>query len=317
VGGPVTPTPLAAWRIPLRGRFRDLRSREGILLEGPAGHGEFSPFADYSPQQAARWLAAAREAAFGKWPPARRALVPVNVTVPEIAPEDARALVLASGCTVAKVKVGTSEDEARLEAVRDGLGPGGRIRIDGNAGWTAEEAVRRIRVLERYGLEYVEQPVATLEEMSAVRRRVPVPLAADEVLRKAADPLRVDLREAADVAVLKVHPLGGVGAALRVADACGLPVVVSSALETSIGLAAGVALAAALPELPFACGLGTAALLAADLTDHPLLPSKGALEVRRPALSPRRLAAVAVNGAPHFPPLRLLRAAEAEAAAPS
>lgn len=275
---------MRAFRIPLRHRFRNLDEREGLLIRGPAGWGEFSPFSDYRSDMRARWLACALEAAHGFWPPAVRDRVAVNVTVPAVAPDVAARLVAASGCLTAKVKVGDDHDEARLEAVRDALGPRGHIRIDVNGAWDVDDAVRRIRRLARYELEYVEQPVATLEEMALLRRRVDVPLAADESIREAEDPRRVDLSEAADVAVLKVSPLGGVSAALEVAGAVGLPVVVSSALETSIGIAAGIALAAALPELPYACGLATAALLEGDVVAEPLLPIAGEIEVRRPAV---------------------------------
>jgi o-succinylbenzoate synthase len=229
------------------------------------------------------------------WPDPVRGSVPVNVTVPAVGPERAHAIVAASGCRTAKVKVaepGQTEaaEEARVEAVRDALGPSGAVRVDANTAWDVDTAVRRITALDRYDLEYVEQPCATVEELAAVRRRVDVRIAADEVVRRAADPRRVALAEAADVVVLKVQPLGGVRAALEVAEAHGLPCVVSSALESSVGIAAGVALAAALPELPFACGLATVALFTADVASQPLLPVAGALPVVRPA--PDRLAEV-------------------------
>ncbi len=196
---------------------------------------------------------------------------------------------------VAEPGQAAAEDEARLEAVRDALGADGAIRIDANGAWSADDAAARIPVLARAagGLEYVEQPCATVEELAAVRRRVEVPIAADESIRRAEDPYRVRDLEAADVAVLKVQPLGGVRACLRIAEDIGLPVVVSSAVETSIGIAAGVALAAALPELPFACGLATVQLLTGDVVDEPLLPLDGALPVRRPAVAPSALARVA------------------------
>ena len=200
-------------------------------------------------------------------------------------------MLASSGCRTAKVKVAEAgqspgEDEARLEAVRDALGPDGLVRIDVNGGWSVDEAVARIPVLERAagGLEYVEQPVASVEDLALVRRRVSVPIAADESIRRAADPYRVRDLEAADIAVLKVQPLGGVRACLRIAEDIGLPVVVSSAVESSVGIAAGVALAAALPELPYACGLATVQLLAGDVVANPLLPVDGALVVRRPAV---------------------------------
>ncbi len=265
--------------------------RAGVLVRGPRGWGEFSPFPDYPAETASRWLAAAIEAATAPWPAARRDCIPVNAVIPAVAPETANHMAARSGCNTCKVKVAETgiaqrerdrADVARVEAVRDALGPGGRVRIDANGGWDLDAAARMIRALGRFDLEYVEQPVATLAEMAKLRRRVDVPLAADESVRTAEDPLRVRGLEAADLVVLKVQPLGGVWPALEVAEAAGLPVVVSSAVDTSVGLAAGVALAAALPDLPYACGLGTHALLGDDVTDSPLAPQGGSLVVRRP-----------------------------------
>ena len=174
--------------------------------------------------------------------------------------------------------------------MRDALGPAGKLRVDANGAWDVETASRMITALDRFDLEYVEQPCADLHQMASLRRRVNVPLAADESIRTAADPLRVAGLEAADLVVLKVQPLGGVWPALRVAEQAGLPAVVSSALETSVGIAAGVALAAALPELPYACGLATVALLADDVVAEPLVPRDGYLPVRRPPVDEQRLA---------------------------
>ncbi len=218
----------------------------------------------------------------------------MNVTVPATGPEQAAAIVRASnGCRTAKVKVGEpgqteAEDLARVEAVRDALGPDGRLRVDVNGGWDVDTAVRMIRLLDRFGLEYVEQPCATVEELALVRRAVDVPVAADESIRRAEDPMRVVRLEAADIAVLKVQPLGGVRACLRIAEQIGLPVVVSSALETSVGIAAGVALAAALPDLPYACGLATLQLLDGDVTSEPLRVVDGALDRRAARARPGR-----------------------------
>jgi O-succinylbenzoate synthase len=288
------------YSLPLRTRFRGIDVRDGVLVRGPSGWGEFSPFWDYDLAESRRWWAAALESAVDGWPAPVRNSVPVNVTVPAVDAERAHAIVSASGCRTAKVKVAepgqsAAEDLARVEVVRDALGPSGAIRVDANAAWDVDTAAARIAELDTVGLEYVEQPCATLAELVALRRRIDVRIAADEVVRRAADPLRVDLREACDVVVLKVQPLGGVRAALRVAEAHGLPCVVSSALESSVGIAAGVALAAALPELPFACGLATVALLTGDVTSAPLLPVDGALPVTRPA--PDRLDEVAADAA--------------------
>ena len=287
---------MRVWSVPMTTRFRGLTVREGALLPGEAGWGEWSPFADYPPEVAEPWLRCAEEAAAGDWPAPLRATVPVNVTVPAVDPPTAHRLVRDGGCRTAKVKVAEpgqtlADDQARLEAVRDALGPGGLVRVDANGAWDVDHAIGAIGVLDRAagGLEYVEQPCLTVEDLAAVRRRVDVPIAADESIRRAADPYRVRDLEAADVAVLKVQPLGGVRACLRIADDIGLPVVVSSALESSVGIAAGVALAAALPELPHACGLATVRLLTDDVVTESLLPVDGALPVRTPTVDPAAL----------------------------
>ena len=284
-------------------RFRGITVREGLLFEGPAGWSEFSPFLDYDDSESAPWLAAAIDSAEQDWPEPLRHVIPVNCTVPAVGPEAAAQVVRSSsGCRTAKIKVADpgqslADDIARVEAVRDALGPGGKIRIDVNGLWSVDEAIAAIAVLDRMagGLEYVEQPCRSVEELAAVRRKVNVPIAADESIRRAADPMRVVELDAADIAVLKVQPLGGVQACLRIAEQIGIPVVVSSALETSIGLAAGLALASALPELPYACGLATTSLLTADVVARSLVPVDGALPVGRTVIDPERLAAVAAD----------------------
>ncbi len=293
---------MLTYSIGMRTRFRGIGVREGVLIEGPAGWAEFSPFWDYDDAACVSWLRSATEAAHGGWPDPVRTEIPVNCTVPAVDPSAAAGIVLdGTGCRTAKVKVAEpgrpfAEDLARVEAVRDALGPNGRVRVDANGGWTVDEAVSRIRSLARFDLEYVEQPCATTEQLARVRRRVDTPIAADESIRTAADPMTVRALDAADIAVLKVQPIGGVRACLRVAERVGLPVVVSSALETSIGIAAGVALAAALPELPYANGLATVQLLADDVVGQSLTPVGGVLPVHRPVLDPERFAAVAADG---------------------
>lgn len=293
---------MRVWSVPMRTRFRGITVREGVLIRGDAGWGEWSPFLEYDAAVAEPWLRCAEEAAAGDWPGPVRDTVPVNVTVPAVGPEEAATIVRRGGCRTAKVKVAEpgqtlADDQARLEAVRDALGPGGAVRVDANGGWSVDDAVRAVAQLDRAagGLEYVEQPCATVEELARVRRAVGVPIAADESIRRAADPYRVRDLEAADVAVLKVQPLGGVRACLRIADDIGLPVVVSSALETSVGIAAGVALAAALPELPYACGLATVQLLTGDLAAESLVPVDGQLPVTRPEVDESALARLAAT----------------------
>jgi len=286
---------IRAFAIPMRNRFRGITVREGALLHGPAGWGEFSPFAEYGPAESSRWLASAIEAATVGWPPPVRTAVGVNVTVPAVGPDQAHEIVINSGCRTAKVKVAEagqdgSDDVLRVAAVREALGSSGKIRVDANGGWDVDQAASMLGRLAGYGLEYAEQPCASLDELAALRKRTDVPLAADESIRKASDPLAVRAAGAADIVVLKVAPLGGVRQALRVAAGCGLPVVVSSAVESSVGLAAGVALAAALPALDYDCGLATMNLLTGDVTADPLAPAGGLLPVRPAVVDFERIA---------------------------
>jgi o-succinylbenzoate synthase len=281
-------------RIPMRHRFRRVDHREAVLIKGQAGWGEFSPFPDYPPHVTTRWLACALEAACSSLPDPGRSSIPINVTVPALAPEAAVRLVLESGAATAKVKVGEpgqtqGEDEDRLAAVRAAMGPGGKIRIDANAAWDLDTAAERLAAYSRFDLEYVEQPVRTLEEMVELKRRTDVPLAADELVRLRPDPLEVAEMGAADILVVKVQPLGGVARTLDLAARAGIPVVVSSALETSVGIYSGLLAASLLPELPYACGLGTVALIEGDPTRSPLVSMNGELEIRRPEPDPELL----------------------------
>ncbi len=291
---PLLPELLARMRVvrlPLNTRFRGVLNREIALVPGPFGWGEFAPFLEYEPPEASLWLSSAIEAAYAGWPEPVRDRVPVNATVPAVAAADVPAVLARyDGCTTAKVKVAErgqapAEDLARVAEVRNLLGRSGTVRVDANGGWSVQEASAALERLAAYDLEYAEQPCATVEELRDLRKvlarkRIDLPIAADESIRKAEDPLRVARMSAADIAVIKVAPLGGVRAAQRIAIECGLPVVVSSALDSSVGMAAGVALAAALPDLPHACGLGTVELFDGDVTVDRLVPHGGSLPVR-------------------------------------
>jgi o-succinylbenzoate synthase len=266
--------------IPALNRSGGRSVREGMLLEGPQGWGEFSPLGD---DDAAAWLTAATEPGTVGWPDTLRGRVPVSVPVPAVAPEAARELVTRAGCGTADVVVADrpdslTDDIARLEAVRDALGRAGAIRCIAQRAWDVDTGVHAIDAMVRAvgELEFVQDPCRTMEESAALRRKVDVRVAMNVVDR--VDPW---LTEAADVLVLASGPLGGVRRALRVGERIGLPCVVSSTLETSVGLAAGLALAGALPELPFACGLGTRLWMSGDLVSAPrsLLPVDGYLPV--------------------------------------
>lgn len=281
--------------LPLRVPFRGLHTREGMILKGPSGWGEFAPFDDYSDARAARWLEAAIEAAWGTWPAPHRESIAVNAIVPAV--DSTRAAILAReaihdlGCTTIKVKVGSTlvDDEARVVAIRDALdtaGIDGRIRLDANAAWSLEQALTSMRRLSRYGIEYVEQPCADLDDVVRLREGADVPVAVDEVVRLAANPEAIDLSGRVDYAIVKPMTLGGAHATVRVANTIGVPVVVSGSLDTAVGLSTCLAAAAALPDLPLASGLGTGALFERDLIDPALVPRGGTIAVRRyaPAL---------------------------------
>lgn len=278
--------------IPMRVPFRGIETREALLIDGPSGWGEFAPFVEYDDVEAARWLGSAIESAYRDWPIPVRDAVPVNATVPAVGADQVSAVLARfDGCTTAKVKVaergqGLADDLDRMAAVREAMGPTARIRVDANGGWSIDDALTALAQLASYDLEYAEQPCATVEELVALRNAlarngIDVPIAADESIRKADDPVRVARLGAADIVVVKVAPLGGVQRALDIVDACGLPAVVSSALDTSIGIAAGVALAAALPQLEHACGLGTVGLFTDDVAAPPLRPMNGLLTTVR------------------------------------
>lgn len=278
---------------PLRTRFRGVIERNGVWLSGPQGIGEFAPFDDYDDQSAARWLSAALEAGWGVLPSAIRSEIPVNLIVPATSPALAadivRDLAAETGCTTVKVKVaepGTdvSADIERVRAVRSALddvfGRGlGRIRVDANGAWSITAAAEALAVLDDIagGLEYAEQPCASLSEIATLREKTAVAIAVDEGLRRAFDPQEAvdEIRASADIVIIKPIPLGGVDESLRLAQLVGLPVVVSGSLDTSIGLLSSLRTAAALPELPLACGLGTGPLF----TSEEIRPRRGVLPV--------------------------------------
>ncbi len=276
--------------LPMVTRFRGVEVREAVVIEGPQGWTEFSPFVEYDDREAATWLAAAISFGWTALPAPVRESVAVNATVPAVtAARVGEVLARYDGCRTAKVKVaergqGLADDVARVRAVREAMGPEGRVRVDANGGWNVDEAERALHALSEFDLEYAEQPCASVDELAELRRRLAdwdIPVAADESVRKAADPLAVARAGAADLIVVKAQPLGGVQRALRLVEQAGLPAVVSSALETGIGLSMGVALAASLPRLDYDCGLATSSLFVADVVDPPLRAQGGTLPTGR------------------------------------
>lgn len=282
--------------LPMRVRFRGITVREVALIDGPAGWGEFGAFHEYEPPEAAHWLASALEAAYEPPPETRRDRIPINATVPAVDPSQVpEVLARFPGARTAKVKVAEpgqtlADDVARVNAVRAHVPT---VRVDANGGWTVDEAITAATALTADGpLEYLEQPCATVAELAELRRRVDVPIAADESIRKADDPLHVVRANAADVAVLKVAPLGGVRALLHIAAQIDIPIVVSSALDSAVGIGRGLLAAAALPDLRHACGLGTGGLFVDDVAE-PVQPTDGYLPVAPVTPDPARLETLA------------------------
>lgn len=294
--------------LPMTTRFRGITVREAALFEGPEGWTEFSPFTEYDDTESAAWLHGAIDFGWRPAPSPLRDRIPVNATIPAVDAADVPAVLARyPGARTAKVKVAEpgqtlADDVARVRAVREMLGPEGRVRIDANALWNLDEAEHAVHALAPFDLEYVEQPCATVDELAELRKRIHymgIPIAADESVRKAADPLAVARAGAADVVVVKAQPLGGVHAALRIVADAGLPAVVSSAIDTSVGIAMGAHLAAALPELEFDCGLGTVAMFVDDVADEPLRPEGGSIPVVRPTVSGSRLDTLAADDERH------------------
>ena len=281
--------------LPMKTKFRGLQIRETALIQGSAGWGEFAPFIEYGARESLPWLESAIEAATTNFPSGMRNSIPVNATIPDSDDEGEIEKILSwyPGVNTVKIKVGTGirEDLVRIARVRKYL-PNAKIRIDVNGSWNVDDAVFNIRTI--YGevagtsLEYVEQPVATLEELKELKERliIDVKIAGDEVLRKAIDPFEIDLEGAIDVLMLKVSPLGGIDRSLKLAAHHKLPVVVSSALESVVGISHGLRLASALPNLEYACGLATSALFEADLGSIPI--SNGAMSVEAPEIDDER-----------------------------
>ena len=278
--------------VDLRHPVMGVTRRTGYLLEGPAGWGECSPLASWSEAEHGAAERSALEAAMLPFPVTDRGRVAVNAMVPRVPPDVAATLAVNSGCGTIKVKVGDADSLDRVAAIRAACGPRVRIRLDANGAWDVDTALRMLTVLSVYDIELVEDPVASLEDLATLRGRIPMPVAAESAIRTTADARRLRDLEAADVIVLKPQRIGGVREAMRAADAAGVPAIASSALETSVGLAAVVALAAALPDSPFAHGAGTALLLASDVVSDPLLPVDGWLVPRRPHVAADLLAPV-------------------------
>lgn len=278
--------------IALRHPVMGVTTRSGYLLEGPAGWGECSPLASWNEAERGAAERCALEAATLPFPVAVRDRIAVNAMVPRLAPDVAAAFALESGCSTIKVKVGDDQSVDRVAAVRSACGPNVRIRCDANGAWNVDTALRMLLLLTPFDIELVEDPVASLEELAWLRSRIGMPVAAESCIRTTADARRLRQLEAADAIVLKPQRIGGVREALRAAEAAGVPAIASSALETSIGLASVVALAAALPEAPYAHGAGTALLLASDVVANPLIPVDGWLTPGRQAVDLQLLTTV-------------------------
>jgi o-succinylbenzoate synthase len=272
--------------LPTKTNFRGVTSREVALFEGPAGWAEFSPFLEYDAKECVPWLVCAIESATQSAPLPIRTWIPVNATLPEVDGLERIQEILSwyPGCSSIKIKVGNdlSADMQRISDVRS-IAPNAKIRIDVNGSWGVDQAYRALSsICDAGAIEYVEQPCATVEQLRELKQllNATILIAGDEVLRKAHSPMHLDLEDAVDILMLKVAPLGGISRSLELAKKHGLPIVISSALESAVGISYGIKLAAALPELDYACGLATGKLLGADVAQLPLV--NGSIEVATP-----------------------------------
>lgn len=292
--------------IPMTVTFRGVNSRQSALICGPYGWGEFAPFLEYGPQESAAWLACALEAAWLPTPEPVRTRIPLNATLPAVPAERVPEVLAKYAGDIQELKIKVAEkgqsladDIARVAAAREAL-PNARLKVDANMGYTFAGALDALRKLCEYGIIYAEQPVASIEDMAALRFAIakeglPARIAADESIRKAEDPLKVARANAADLMVIKAAPLGGVRRALALVEQAQLPAVVSSALESSVGIGVGASLAASLPTLRYGCGLGTVSLMAEDVTDEPLIARDGFMDLRTITPSPQRLERLATD----------------------
>ena len=281
---------VAVVALPLRTKFRGIVVREALIFRGSQRWSEFSPFVEYEDEEASGWLAGAISWANDPLPSTFRDSIPVNATLPAVSPDEVAAVLSPFGnfgsvkIKVAEKGQSLADDVARARKVRD-LYPEAKIRLDANAGYTTEDTMVVARELRDLDLEYIEQPVKTIAELKELRtwlaeEQIPLKIAVDESIRKSTDPLLVAREQAADIAVIKVQPLGGIRRAMAIASESGLEIVVSSALETSIGISHGLHLAAAMPNLNYDCGLATAGLLGGDVVEDPLFSDEGEIELR-------------------------------------
>jgi O-succinylbenzoate synthase len=276
---------LSILSIPLRNKFRGIDHREIAIFRGPFGWTEFGPFLEYDDEEASVWMKAALEAAQKPWPRLYRQKIPINATLPIVEPEEVpQILARFAGCETVKIKVDDFEYGAKVLEATLNIKPDMKIRLDVNAGWNEQTAISNLLEYHlRFGnvFEYVEQPCATLSELATVKKEVPIRIAVDESIRKNLGTHFNNFTQYADFAIIKWQPVGGFEAAHKLAKEIGLPVVISSALETGIGISHGLALAGSFEEPTLACGLGTVALLAGDICDPPTVVEDGYLEIKR------------------------------------
>ena len=279
------PFKLQVVSIPVKANFRGINFREIALFEGPAGWSEFSPFIEYSNKESSTWLKAAIEGATKEPPKPIRDQVEINATLPNVKVSEVKDLLAGfNGCNTIKIKINDFEtDQALLiECLKEV--PKAKFRLDVNGGWALEEAIANVQSYEKaFGslIEYIEQPCTDFADLNSLRNSTGIKIAVDESIRKYLAGDLTKIKEVADIAIIKWAPTGGFDAALEVIEKIGLPVVISSALDSSVGISHGLSLAEAVPNLYGACGLGTVCLLEGDVTSNPLMPINGIIKNRK------------------------------------
>jgi O-succinylbenzoate synthase len=279
------PFKLQVVSIPVKANFRGINFREIALFEGPAGWSEFSPFIEYSNKESSTWLKAAIEGATKEPPKPIRDQVEINATLPNVKVSEVKELLAGfNGCNTIKIKINDFEtDQALLIECLKEI-PKAKFRLDVNGGWALEEAIANVQSYEKaFGslIEYIEQPCTDFADLNSLRNSTGIKIAVDESIRKYLAGDLTKIKEVADIAIIKWAPTGGFDAALEVMEKIGLPVVISSALDSSVGISHGLSLAEAVPNLYGACGLGTVCLFEGDVTSNPLMPINGIIKNRK------------------------------------
>lgn len=282
---------LLTFRVELTDAMRGNSFREGVLIKGDYGWSEFAPFPHHTIEHSTRWLQAALEMAWTKLPDPKTETIEVNAISTSPLSEKAIEIIEASGCKTIKIKLAGSDLKKDLDFLAEILNYKQNMvfRIDFNGCLNVEDAAKYCNELNKFNVEYVEQPCASLEETALLKKKTQINIAIDETLRLSTDsidPVTIKrISEIADFVVIKPIPVGGIKRFQNIAEqvlAFGKKVVVSGSMDTSIGLYE-TALAQSLIDEKYrlVAGGGTGSILSTDVVSKSVKPHNGVIEVTR------------------------------------